>query len=144
MSSSISNKDRLNDKKLPKNIEELFDKLRNDSILKLNDTDNYVQNTNNKMFDKITVSLSETTHSMESYAEEKSIAIQKSIEFKKKSAEQCTTRLKSLSDIQSKINTLDGSKELIAFGREHNKQFLKEVSILSAFHASNVLLSCHC
>lgn len=129
MSSSISTKDRgVGEKKLPKNIEELLSKLKNDSTLKLNDTENYVLGVNNKMYDKMTISLSETNHSMESYAEEKSAIIQKSTEAKRKGMDQCTTTLKTLAEVQSKMNTLDTSKELTAFGRECNKQFLKEVT----------------
>jgi len=131
MSSSISTRDR--GVKLPKNIEELLSKLKNDSTLKLNDTENYVLVVNNKMYDKLTISLSETIHSMESYAEEKSAFIQKSTEAKRKGMDQCTTTLKTLAEVQSKMNTLDTSKELTAFGRECNKQFLKEVTTLLTY-----------
>ena len=131
MSSSISTRDR--GVKLPKNIEELLSKLKNDSTLKLNDTENYVLVVNNKMYDKLTISLSETIHSMESYAEEKSAFIQKSTEAKRKGMDQCTTTLKTLAEVQSKMNTLDTSKELTAFGRECKKQFLKEVTTLLTY-----------
>lgn len=119
----------MDEKKSSKYVNEIFQKLKTDTNLRMKETENYGQTSYQTSFNKMQHSFTETNHLFNNFTEDKSNVIDKSIHFRTNCIESYNKELKTLDSIQLKLNTMDNTKDLVSFGKDCLTKFQAEVKI---------------
>lgn len=115
------------EKKIPKDVKDIFCSVRVGVEQQLTEAEGFITSANGKTFDMVLTTLNETTNLIEKFVESKSTTLEKVVDSEKRSVNSMTTALQSILVIQSKLQGVDKSKELVVFGQRCTDELRQEV-----------------
>lgn len=117
----------MSEKRYPKDLQDIFQSTRADLEVQLAESENYVTSTNSKSYDVVLSALADTRSLVGGFVTEKAMVLEKSAVNGKAAMETLSKSIQIISALQSRMNGVDKSKDLISFKQSLSRELEAEV-----------------